>query len=333
MKIPFMSRLINSNTNVKTLDKVIAEWLSFHRTEISESTYYSYKIICPSLSDYFMGIPICNVNTLAINLFIMAMKEKGMTNAAVYNYCRVLKLCFDYACANGYISSNPVSNACVPKLPKHAEVFPFTIEEVSMLLNLDYLQWVKDGVVIAFFTGMRMGEIYALKWTDINFENKFIMVQRSQSRACSNITIKTTKTACGIRRIDIGKYLINYLKSMEEHSDSEYVFSPADGYTKYPFRVPWNLSWHIKQMCVMAGIPPRSFHAFRHTHATILLSKGVHPKVVQERLGHSDVSITVMTYSHVSPTIQREAVNTMDEECKQWLDKANAKEFDSIGFI
>ena len=146
------------------------------------------------------------------------------------------------------------------------------------------------------------------------------MVQRAQSRAGSKVVIKTTKTACGIRRIDIDRFLVAYLKKMKAQSTSDYVFAPTEDGGKYPFRVPWNLSWHVRKMCMMAGIPPRHFHALRHTHATILLAHGVHPKIVQERLGHSDICITMMTYSHVLPTIQRAAVQVFERICGQYYD-------------
>ena len=66
-------------------------------------------------------------------------------------------------------------------------------------------------------------------------------------------------------------------------------------------------------MCTKAGIEPRDFRALRHSHATVLLAHGVHPKVVQERLGHSDYDITMEVYSYVTPTIQREATDVMDD--------------------
>lgn len=308
-----------SMSNKKSFEEVINEWLKFHHTEIAESTYYGYKMMCPLLRKYFADYMVSCIDTFVINNFILEKKREGLSNAAIYNYCRILALCFDYACVNKYIAENPVKSACVPKLPKHTEVYPFSVEEIMKLLEQDYLQWVKDGIVIAFHTGMRMGEIYALKWTDIDFEQKFIMVQRAQSRAGLKVVIKSTKTACGVRRIDIDRYLVSYLQDMKKRSTSDFVFDPVED-SKYPFRVPWNLSKHVREMCMIAGIPPRNFHALRHTHATVLLAHGVHPKIVQERLGHSDVSITIMTYSHVLPTIQRAAVQVFERICGQYYD-------------
>lgn len=329
MILTFLSQLLSkkmayqvknkpSGSRGNSFSEIVDEWLRFHRIEIAESTYYGYKILTPFLKEYFGDRAILNIDTFTINEFVVNMKRNGLTNAAIYNYCKILGLIFDYACLLKYITENPVRSACVPKLPKHTEVYPFSVEEVMRLLNQDYLQWVKDGIVIAFHTGMRMGEVYALKWTDIDFEQKFIMVQRAQSRAGSKVIIKTTKSACGIRRIDIDRFLISYLKDLKDRSTSEFVFAPTEKSDKYPFRVPWNLSWHVKRMCMMAGIPPRHFHALRHTHATVLLAHGVHPKIVQERLGHSDIWITIMTYSHVLPTIQKEAVKVFERICGKY---------------
>lgn len=315
----------------KAFSDVVNEWLEFHHIEIAESTYYRYKMMSPLLMEYFGNHKICEIDTLAVNNFISKMKRNGMTDAAIYNYCVTLRLCFDYACTNKYIVENPARNACVPKLPRHAEIYPYSISEVMKLLKVDYLQWVKDGIVIAFHTGMRLGEVYALKWTDIDLEQKFIMVQRSQSRAGSRIIIKTTKTSCGIRRIDIDRFLVKYLERMKKQRISDSVFAPTEN-SNYTFRIPWNIASHIKKMCMLAGIPPRDFHTFRHTHATVLLAHGVHPKIVQERLGHSDIVVTMETYSHVLPTIQREAVRVFEEICdKYYRDETEVVEvFDNI---
>lgn len=93
-------------------------------------------------------------------------------------------------------------------------------------------------------------------------------------------------------------------------SNSEFVFSKNDGTPK----IPWELSCkRLKNACIKAGVTPRSFHNLRHTHASVLLAAGVHPKIVQERLGHSSIKITLDTYSHLIPTLQQSAVNVFNK--------------------
>lgn len=319
---------LDENEFVKTnsdlfFTEVFDEWLRYHKLEINESTAYGYEIRSPYIKQYFAN-SLINISTTNINEFIIEMKTEGFSDSNIVNYCKELSLCFNYACATGYISKNPVDKACVPKVPRHTEIYPYTTQEVIKLLKVNYLQWVKDGIMIAFHSGMREGEIYALKWTDINLEQRFIMVQRAQSKTGSKVVLKTTKTASGIRRIDIDKYLTAYLQDMKRSSTSNYVF-PSDENSKYEFKVPWNLASHIRKMCMIAGIPPRNFHAMRHTHATVLLSYGVHPKIVQERLGHSDIYITMEIYSHVLPTIQKTAVKVFEQICNKYYgDDSNA---------
>ena len=159
---------------------------------------------------------------------------------------------------------------------------------------------------------MRLGEIFALKWTDINFDGQFISVQRTQSRAGTKVEIKTTKSASGVRRIDIDTKLALHLLDMQarQSPSSQYVFSsPCDPEL---YRIPWNISVQLREMCQKAGIPERNFHTLRHTHASILLAHGKHPKMVQERLGHEDIRTTLMTYSHITPTVQKEAVEVFE---------------------
>ena len=171
-------------------------------------------------------------------------------------------------------------------------------------------QWVKDAIMIAFRTGMRPGEIFTLKWSDINLVTGYISVQRAMSRASS--TIKETKTPSSIRRIDIDSKLMTYLQGMKERETSQYIF-PAPPTGRHEYRIPWNISEILKNMCREVGIPPRNFYSLRHTHATVLLELGVRPKIVQERLGHSSIRITMDTYSHVAPTIQQQAVAELEK--------------------
>lgn len=308
---------------------VLDEWLKFHKIEISESTYYGYKMLCPKLIDYFGDTRIVDIDTFYIDTIINSMSGNRMSKTTINNYCKILKMSFDFAYKRGYILDNPMTNGCMPKIPRHTEIQPFTIQEIIQLLKQDCVQWVRDGIIFALHTGMRRGEIYALKWSDINLDQRFIMVQRAQSFTGSKVVIKSTKTACGVRRIDIDKYFATYLGKMQSRSSSEYVFEPPPN-SKYPFRVPWNISSYIGKMCISAGIPPRDFHALRHTHATILLAYGIHPKIVQERLGHSDIDITVMTYSHALPTIQKEAVLVFEKVCGQFYGDNIKDVIDSI---
>lgn len=289
---------------------ILDAWYKEHRLGIQESTAYNYYRALPVLKKYFEGIQIQDIDSEMVYDFVQHLRKQYDTVTSARLYCKVLTMSLQYAVRYGYIYYSPAVGVKMPQRAR-AEITPFTVDEVYQLMDTDGPKWVKDGIMIAFRTGMRPGEIYALKWTDINLELRFVSVQRAISRAGSKI--KTTKTPSGVRRIEIDSKLTPYLLSMKETSDPncEFIF-PSPPMGKHKYRVPWNLASEVKSMCNKAGIPPRNFYALRHTHATMLLERGLHPKIMQDRLGHSDAKITLNTYSHVSPTIQHRAVEILE---------------------
>lgn len=293
-----------------TYAKVLYEWLEHHIVEIEESTAYNYEKALPAIIERLGENDITEITERMIYDYIKNLLHSSLAYSSARIYCKIIKLSLRYAVRLGYIRFNPADDVKMPKKTQ-AEIQTYTSPEISLLLNVDGLEWVKNGIIIAFRTGMRPSEIYALKWTDINLEKKFISVQRAISRIGSKT--KLTKTPSGKRRIDIDSLLVQYLSDMKKkrEPDKIYVFpSPPRGRRNY--RIPWNISQHLKCMCNKAGIEYRNFYSLRHSHATLLLEMNVHPKIVQERMGHSDIKITMETYSHITPTIQQKAVAAME---------------------
>lgn len=282
-------------------------WFSDHRLRIAASTAYGYQMALPYIKEYFAGIAVDDITPEMIYDYIQYL-ETVMVPTSARTYCKIINMSLNYGVKYHYLFYNPAWDVRFPRRAR-AEVTSFTINEVYLLLNTDGPAWVKDGIMIAFRTGMRPGEIYALKWSDIYFDQRFIAVQRAISRASSRVELKTTKTASGVRRIDMDNKLTAHLLQMYHLSDGEFVF-PG---TRREYKVPWNISKHLKEMCNRAGIQPRNFYSLRHTHATVSMACGLHPKIMQERLGHNDCKVTMETYSHVAPTLQQEAVRVWNE--------------------
>lgn len=284
-------------------------WFDSHKLEIAESTAYNYRKSIPLVKNYFSGVLVQKITSEDIWEFLEYLNHLDIKKTSHGNYIKVLRLSLQFAHQKNCIYHNPCDGVKFPNFKK-ADIIPFQEDEIAMILLQDAPQWVKDGIVIGFYAGLRPCEIYALRWTDIVFEaaGGYIMVQHSISRASSNVELKDAKTEQGVRRVDFGRILADYFKRMPH--TSLYVFpSPTPG-KKY--RVPWNISKIVKRMCRQSGIMERDFRAIRHTHASVLLKHNVHPKIVQERLGHTDVKITLGVYSHMTPTIQATAVEVMD---------------------
>lgn len=283
-------------------------WLDEHSITISNSTAYAYKKDSKNAVSYFGEKNVVEIQRNHIVALVKIEISKGYANSTIRSHFKGMKSTFEWLYDNKIIKENPCVKIPLPK-KKYREMNPFTVEEMKKILSVDMPEWVHNAIEIAYRTGMRKGEIFALKWSDIDFKNGFIQVKRTQSIYAGKMEFKEPKTKASRRRISIDKHLIELLKSKKMQSNSEYVFSVKDGGPK----IPWELSCkRFKRVCELAGVSPRRFHDLRHTHATILLSAGVHPKIVQERLGHSSIKTTLDTYSHLIPTLQKEAADVFN---------------------
>jgi integrase len=150
---------------------------------------------------------------------------------------------------------------------------------------------------------MRSDELLGLKWEDVDFRAETLRVNRT----VFNGRVSTPKTPKSRRSIGLSRSALAALKN--HGRTGEWVFCTGAG-TPISVHNLHNRSW--KPLLKKAGLPHKRLHDLRHTCATLLLTKGVHPKVVQELLGHSSISVTLDTYSHVLPNMQEKAVAAMD---------------------
>lgn len=203
------------------------------------------------------------------------------------------------------LSRNPAEGA-VPPRPERREMKALEPEQIAAVMEAARKTPIGDLVYLALCTGMRKAELLGLKWTDIDWDNQTIQVQRNLVRVGGKTIVKDTKTRGSRRSIPVDKTVMDRLRSMKAISKSEYVFTKQDG--KNPMD-PSTVTHQFARVAASAGVPGLRFHDLRHTHATMLLSLGAYPKVIQERLGHSTIATTMDIYSHVAPTMQREAAD------------------------
>jgi integrase len=174
---------------------------------------------------------------------------------------------------------------------------------------------------LALLTGMRRGELLGLRWTDVDLDGGALSVRRTMSRgASSRLENGEPKTASGRRRIALPASVVESLRRHRVRQlayrlqagpafeDRGLVFANETGGPVHPN----SLAIRFRRLIAAAGVPTIRFHDLRHTCATLLLSQGVHPKVVQERLGHADIAMTMNLYSHVTADMQRQAADQLD---------------------
>jgi len=201
-----------------------------------------------------------------------------------------------------------------PTVPKH-EITPLSAEQVSKLIETAKSDRIYTLLVLAVFSGLRQGELFGLEWNDVDMKAASLMVRRTVVDLNGVVTTSPPKTNKGQRLVALPQLAVVALEAQQERLKAEgmdhspLVFPAADGgYQRRfgPFRE------EFKAILKRAGLPAIRFHDLRHSSATLLLSEGVHPKIVQERLGHSTIGITMDTYSHILPSMQRGAVDRLD---------------------
>nr|WP_245331534.1 site-specific integrase [Clostridium algifaecis] len=185
-----------------------------------------------------------------------------------------------------------------------------------------YLQKLKSTelyplIFVAVSTGLREGELLALQWDDIDMINGTVKINKTLSRLNGKLVLKEPKTENSKREVVLLDSTIIFLKTLKkkameqklEHGiDLNYVFRKKDG----SIYRPEFISKRFRQLCSENNIPSIRFHDLRHTHATMMLKLGVNEKVISERLGHSRVSFTLDTYTHVDTTMQRDEIQKLN---------------------
>lgn len=196
------------------------------------------------------------------------------------------------------------------------------MEQAQQLLAAARGDRLERVLLLALVTGLRRGELLGLKWADIDFTQGALQIRRTLDYVAHYGYVESEpKTKSGKRRIILPGFAVDALKQHRVHQleqrlkvgeawqESDYVFTGLEG---GPMN-PRYLNKLFDQMLERAGLQHMRFHDLRHSAATLLLSMEVNPKIVQEILGHSNISMTMDIYSHVLPSMQREAMGKWDD--------------------
>ena len=233
----------------------------------------------------------------------------------------VLKSALSRAVEQQLLARNP-ANIPSERLPKveRREMVTLAPEQ-----SAQFLEGIKDTrtywpVLVALATGMRRGEVLALRWKNIDLGRGTLRVMQSLEQTKNGLRFKDTKTSKA-RAIVLPAYAVEELRRLKRQQAEELlalgigqagdtlVCCRADGEPLQPRSLTHQFTILRNRM---KGLPHLRFHDTRHTHATQLLADGVHPKVAQERLGHSTITTTMDLYSHVTDTMQADAAARLD---------------------
>lgn len=267
------------------------KWLESRRPEVKPSTIEFYENISKHLKSNFKHKDAKKVDTESVEAYI-SEKLKRLAPSTVGYHLGMLRSIFDKAMQWKYVNSNPTRGLKKPRL-EHKEIEILNELELKKLINLSKDQ-TKLLITTALYTGMRAGELMALRWEEIDLVEGTIRVTRN----CVRGIIGTPKSRGSKRTIVIPPLLVDEL-AKAKNDKSELVFTNGNG--KY---LDWNNFYKREFLRLLkeAGIPKVKFHSLRHSYASTLLSSGMDLKFVQEQLGHTNLTMTLDTYSHLLPS-------------------------------
>lgn len=321
--------VLRTGTNLEadriSVSAFLDRWINDHViARVSRKTLHRYREICELHIKPRLGhIKLAKLQPLQIqsayaDMLRCGARGKPLAARTVLHHHRVLRQALQQALRWRLIQTN-AADLVQPPRPTKAVVKTLADAEAKDLLESLQGLWVYVPSAIALHAGLRRGEILALRWSDVDFEKNQLSVQRSVEQVGAAMTFRATKTGKGrqvamsamlarILRTHKARQAADRLKLGPAYRDEDLVCAGPDG----RLIVPHKLSDAFRAAIAKLACPKVTFHGLRHTHATILLRAGVHPKVVSERLGHSTVGITLDVYSHVVPGMQEKAAQAID---------------------
>jgi integrase len=223
----------------------------------------------------------------------------------------------EQAQSDGLVARNAAKGIKAPR-PKKKEIPPLTPEQARALLEAARGNRFEALFVLALHCGLREGELLGLKWDDVDLKASTLRVRRTLSETRNGPIFEPPKNGKG-RNVPLTGAAVEALRDHlarqmqeigDEYADKRLVFASKTG---NPMSASNVVNRHFRPLLKRAGLARIRLHDLRHTCATLLLIKGVHPKYVQELLGHANISITLDTYSHVIPGMGNQTVDAMEE--------------------
>ena len=283
-------------------------WLvKYTKLSVKVRTYNKYKDvinqrIIPEFGDY----DIDKITTNMIQEFILKLLNKGnlvndkpLSVNTIYGIISVLKQGFNLAISLDLINKNPTTSIKMPKASEK-EICALTREEQKKVEEycINNRKGNYIGIILCLYTGIRLGELLALTWNDIDFEKKILFIRKTTYKAKiagkNEIIVDKPKTKKSKRVIPLPDKIINLLSYIKNQSESEYVIST----NKHNIVDVRSYQRTFESILSRCHVKHYNFHCLRHTFATRALELGMDIKTLSEILGHTNVAITLNRYAH-----------------------------------
>lgn len=296
--------------------ELLSLWIADSQVRLKASTVYRYQyLIDTHILPELGGMSLESMSSLVINSFLASKLQDGrldgsggLSAAYVRSITLVISSALKFGAEQGMCSA--VSSKIKKPVLTPKELPVLTVDQQNALENtlLTGIDESKLGIYISLYTGLRIGEICALTWDDVDLKNRLIYVRNTVVRVKSDsgtgskthLIIDTPKTASSLRCIPICSKLYSLLSNYVPNVKSRFVTSSIAAFIS-----PRTFDYRFKKLLDESKIPHINYHALRHTFATRCIEAGVDVKSLSEILGHANVSITLNTYIHSSIDLKR----------------------------
>ncbi len=304
----------------QTVAAFLTSWLESVRPTLKPRTWVRYGQLVTIHAVPFIGqIPLSRLAPQNLRELYANRLEAGQSASSVRQLHAILGSALGRAARDN--GTRDVSALVDAPRVKRGEMHALSPEQAEQFLQAAKTDPLEALYVVALTTGMRQGEILGLNWRDVDLEGGSVSVQRLLQRVNGALEFSEPKTKRSKRRIDLSQRALaalrqHRIRQKEERirhglawEDMDLVFANEVG---RPIEASNLIRRSFLPLLEHAGLARIRFHDLRHTAASLLLGRGIHPKIVSEMLGHSTIAITLDTYSHVIPTMQRQAAEAMD---------------------
>lgn len=325
-KLRVAKRALEDGLDVGTKDQSVAKYLEHWLEEIAKpgirpGTYRSYELhvrlhIIPSIGH----IKLSKLTPQDVQNLLNAKARSGLSPRSVQLTRATLRRALSYAVKWSMVPRNVASLVDPPTVTKKP-VEPLSASQVRVFLSHSKDDRLGPLFHVAIASGLRQGALFGLEWEDVDFDAGTLRVRHALQRIDGVPSLVETKTVRSRRTIPLPASALHALRIQQDRQrferqvagsrwrESNFVFTSTVG-TSLESR---NVTHRFQQLIEAAGLPRQRFHDLRHCCASLMLLQGVSARTVMETLGHSQIALTMNTYAHIAPELQRDAADRLDE--------------------